>query len=275
VRVLQAQVQRKVGLIDHAVVSQGAPAIRERAKALQAHGVGIAIVDALCEQDLLNLGQALADLALVTAGSGVAIGLPANWIRSGQLSNAAPTDTLPAAKGYQAIISGSCSIASNEQVQHWRAAGHAALAIDPLKLAQGQHSVEQCVQWAQAHLQTGPVLVYATAAPEAVKQVQALLGVSQAGELIEHTLAAIAKALVQAGVRQLVVAGGETSGAVVQALGIERMIIGPQIDPGVPWTAVNSPVCEGDTVHVTLKSGNFGTPDFFEKSFTYLQACTS
>ena len=115
------------------------------------------------------------------------------------------------------------------------------------------------------------MLIYATAEPNAVKAIQNKLGVTQAGELVEHTLSSIAKGLIHAGVRQLVVAGGETSGAVVQALNVERMVIGPQIEPGVPWTSVTSPAFNGDTVHVTLKSGNFGTNDFFEKSFALLK----
>ncbi len=114
------------------------------------------------------------------------------------------------------------------------------------------------------------MLAYATAEPEAVKAVQAQLGVERAGALVENTLSRIAAGLVQAGVRQLVVAGGETSGAVVQALGVQRMVIGPQIDPGVPWTAVQSPLCPGQTVHLALKSGNFGSADFFSKAFKQL-----
>ena len=108
--------------------------------------------------------------------------------------------------------------------------------------------------------------------PDAVTAIQSQLGVARAGELVEHALSEIAKGLVKAGVRQLVVAGGETSGAVVQALDVQRMVIGPQIDPGVPWTTVSSPVCDGDTVHVALKSGNFGSTDFFSKSLAMLKA---
>ena len=111
------------------------------------------------------------------------------------------------------------------------------------------------------------MLVYATAEPEAVKAVQAQLGVAAAGELVEHALAAIARGLVDAGVRQLVVAGGETSGAVVQALGITQMVIGLQIDPGVPWTSARS---GENTLHLALKSGNFGSPDFFTQAFAQL-----
>jgi uncharacterized protein YgbK (DUF1537 family) len=162
-------------------------------------------------------------------------------------------------------------VATNAQVLHWRQSGKHAFAIDPLAVASGTDVVAQALHWATPLLTQGPVLIYATAEPEAVKAIQLKLGVAQAGELVEHTLSSIAIGLVQAGVRQLVVAGGETSGAVVQALEVERMVIGPQIDPGVPWTSVTSPVCNGDTVHVTLKSGNFGTHDFFEKSFARLK----
>jgi 3-dehydrotetronate 4-kinase len=115
------------------------------------------------------------------------------------------------------------------------------------------------------------VLAYATAEPDAVKAVQAQLGTEKAGALVEDTLSRIALGLVQAGVRQLVVAGGETSGAVVQALGVQRLAIGPQIDPGVPWTAVQSAAAGGQTLHLALKSGNFGAVDFFTKAFTLLE----
>ncbi|MBU3648595.1 MAG: four-carbon acid sugar kinase family protein [Limnohabitans sp.] len=270
VRVMQSQTRRKVGLVEQSCVAAGADAIRARFAALQAEGVGVAVIDAISNQDLMHMGQALADTPLVTAGSGVAIGLPQNWQARGRLKAGIQADTLPAAKGYQAVISGSCSVATNAQVLNWRQSGKPAFAVDPLAAASGTDVVAQVLAWATPLLNSGPVLVYATAEPDAVKAIQNQLGVAQAGELVEHALSHIAKGLVQAGVRQLVVAGGETSGAVVQALNVERMVIGPQIDPGVPWTAVTSSVCSGDTVHVTLKSGNFGTNDFFEKSFMRL-----
>jgi uncharacterized protein YgbK (DUF1537 family) len=127
--------------------------------------------------------------------------------------------------------------------------------------------VQQVLAWAAPLLQDGPVLVYSTAEPEAVKQVQAQLGVAEAGALVEHALAAVARGLVGLGVRQVVVAGGETSGACVQALDIAQLQIGPQIDPGVPWC--HAPT-ENGGVHITLKSGNFGTEDFFTKAFAAL-----
>ena len=269
VRVLQAQTRRRVGLVDQAVVARGAEAIGQRFRDLQAEGVGIAVVDAVSNADLFHIGQALAGMPLVTAGSGIAIGLPQNWQTSGEAA-----DQLPPATGHRAVVSGSCSVATNAQVQHFRAQGGPAFAVNPLEIAAGVDVVGQALDWAAPLLAQepgqGPVLVYATADAEAVRAVQAQLGVAEAGALVEHTLSRIAAGLVQAGVRQLVVAGGETSGAVVQALGVTQMAIGPQIDPGVPWTAVTSPVCPGETVHVALKSGNFGRVDFFGKAFDLL-----
>ena len=269
VRVLQPQTRRKVGLVAHDVVARGAQAIGERFTALQAEGVGIAVVDAVSNADLLRLGAALAGMPLVTAGSGVAIGLAQNW--PSRLARARSADRLPPATGLRAVVSGSCSQATNAQVLHFKAAGGPAFAIDPLALAAGDDVVGRALAWAEPLLPGGPVLVHATAGPAAVKAVQAQLGAARAGEMVERALSAIAAGLVGRGVRQLVVAGGETSGAVVQALGVRRMAIGPQIDPGVPWTAVQSPVCGGETLHVALKSGHFGSADFFTKAVDRLQ----
>jgi len=266
VRVMQAQTQRKVGLIDYKTVAQGESVIRERISALRSEGVGVAIVDATSNADLLLLGPALKDMPLVTAGSGVAIGLPANF----GLKPSLQASQLPAASGLQAVVSGSCSVATNAQVAHFKAAGRPALAIDPVSLMNGQSDavVRLVLAWAAPLLKDGPVLVYSTAEPEAVKQVQAQLGVAEAGALVEHALAAVARGLVDLGVQQLVVAGGETSGACVQALGIAQLQIGPQIDPGVPWC---HSTCAAGGLHIALKSGNFGTEDFFTKAFGALK----
>ncbi|QHI98663.1 hypothetical protein GT347_12065 [Xylophilus rhododendri] len=268
VRVLQPQTRHPVGLVAYDVVARGEAAVRERFAALQAEGVKIAVVDAVSNHDLMTIGAAVKGMPLVTAGSGVAIGLPQNW--PGFEGAQGSADRLPPASGQRAIVSGSCSLATNAQVAEFQKAGGASFAIDPLALAEGTDLVGQALAWAGRQLQEGPVLVYATAEPAAVKQVQAQLGVARAGAIVEEALSHIALGLVERGVRQLVVAGGETSGAVVQELGVQQMAIGPQIDPGVPWTAVQSPACPGETLHVTLKSGNFGTPDFFTKAFERL-----
>ena len=263
VRVLQNQTKRKVGLIDYATVAKGADAVARRIEELRVQRVGIAIVDAISDDDLRRLGPALKNMPLVTAGSGVAIGLPANWNIAARPQAAA----LPGVSGAAAIVSGSCSTATLGQVKAFRDTGGEALSLDPLKIALGQESAEAAIAWAQPKLARGPVLVYASADPASVRAVQDKLGVQAAGALVEKTLAGVARGLVERGVRRLVVAGGETSGAVVQALAIERMRIGPQIDPGVPWCAARSPASGGAPLHLALKSGNFGSADFFTKAF--------
>jgi uncharacterized protein YgbK (DUF1537 family) len=269
VRVLQQQTARKVGLVDHATVSRGGAAIHERFAALRQQGHGVAIVDALADADLDAIGAACADLPLVTGGSGIALGLPQNFRRQGLLAADAVADALPQTGGLRAVMSGSCSVATQKQVDAMRAS-FPSFHVDPLRLARGDDVVAAALDWAAGRVGQQPVLVYATAAPEAVGRVQADLGIEQAGRLVEQALASIAVGLVRAGVGQMIVAGGETSGAVVKALGVKGLRIGPEIDPGVPWTC---------TVHddgtpplaLALKSGNFGSEDFFLKAWDTLR----
>lgn len=269
VRVLQSQCKRKVGLIDYKTVANGAHAIRARMDELRQDGFALAVVDALSNDDLLRLAPALKHLPLITAGSGVALGLAANF----GLSPSPASSRLPVAKGFQAVISGSCSVATNTQVAFFQQSGLPAFAVDVPGLAQDPGAcdavVAQALAWAQPLLPKGPVLVYSTAETGAVKLAQEKLGVDATGQLVEKTLSLIAAGLVRLGVRQLVIAGGETSGACVQALEINQLAIGPQIDPGVPWCyAVSAQVPDG--MHLTLKSGNFGTDDFLVKAFGVL-----
>jgi 3-dehydrotetronate 4-kinase len=268
VRVMQAQSRRQVGLIDHVVVARGTDAITGRIAKLRSEGITLAIADAVSNEDLMRLGLAVKGAKLMTAGSGLAIGLPQNFgIRpSGDAAQ------LPVARGFQAIVSGSCSEATNRQVAAFKIEGRPAFAIDPMRIAAGDDLAIAALDWAAPRLEHGPLLVYSSADPDAVKQVQKRLGVADAGAMVEETLARIAAGLVARGVGQLVVAGGETSGACVQALHISRMRIGPQIDPGVPWC--HAPRDEGPEshggLHLALKSGNFGADDFFTKAFTVL-----
>ena len=262
VRVLQAQCRRKVGLIDYRTVAQGATAIRARVEALRESGVGIAVVDAISNDDLFRLGPALDGMPLVTAGSGVAIALAANFGIAP--SNAA--SALPRASGARAIVSGSCSVATQRQVRAFVGAGGPAFEVDPRRMAAGGDLVGQALDWATPRLGAEPVLVYSTADPDRVKSVQNELGVDEAGAMVERALGAVARGLVERGVRQLIVAGGETAGACVQALRVTQLRIGPQIDPGVPWCYAEQPVA----LHLALKSGNFGADDFFAKSFAML-----
>ncbi|MEO8409553.1 MAG: 3-oxo-tetronate kinase, partial [Propionivibrio sp.] len=281
VRVLQAQVKGKVGLTDYATILQGAAAIRARFAALQADGCNFAVVDALSNDDLMVIGAACADLPLVTAGSGIALGLPQNFRRAGLLADDVVADALPPATGRRAVLAGSCSVATQGQVAAMRAAHpDSAFRIDPLELGKGKNAssnasgdvVASVLEWATSRIKDGPLLVYATATPEAVKAVQAQLGVERAGTLVEAAFAAIARGLVELGVGQLIVAGGETAGAVVKALGVSGLRIGPEIDPGVPWTAAISNNVSGHSLSLALKSGNFGTPDFFLKAWSRLSS---
>jgi uncharacterized protein YgbK (DUF1537 family) len=266
VRVLQAQCRGRVGLIDHRAVAAGGLALRARIDALRGAGIGLAIADAVSNEDLMRLGAAVRDLPLVTGGSGLALGLPANF----GLQPSPAAQRLPAPQGRRAIVSGSCSQATMRQVRHYVEAGGAALAIDPLELARHQDEVARALDWARPRLEEGPVLVYSTAAPDAVRRAQEAMGVQRAGELVEEALAAVARGLVASGVRQLVVAGGETSGACIQALGLARLRIGPQIDPGVPWCHAEGADAAVPSLHVALKSGNFGADDFFVRAFSLL-----
>jgi uncharacterized protein YgbK (DUF1537 family) len=255
-------------LIDHTVMSRGTAAIAEKIKQLEADGVGVAFVDATSNEDLKTLGPALKGMSLVTAGSGVAIGLPGNW----GLQSSPQASALPTAQGYQAIVSGSCSLATQGQVAHYKTTGLPSWQFEPLNWnstnvqQQIKADVEKALSWAKPLLANGPVLIYATTDAETLQKVQAKFGREQAGEWMESALAQVSLGLQAMGVKQWVIAGGETSGACVQALNISQMQIGAQIDPGVPWCYAP----HHDAGHLTLKSGNFGTPDFFTKAFQVL-----
>ncbi|MFM0416486.1 3-oxo-tetronate kinase [Paraburkholderia aromaticivorans] len=266
VSVLQRQTGSKVGLVRYDAVARGVSAVRERFDTLRNEGVRMAIADAVSDADLYVLGEACADLTLITGGSGVALGLPANFRRAGLLAEQADAAQLPRVDGLSAVLAGSASKATNAQVAQWRAT-RPAFRIDPLAAARGEAVVEQALAFAQPYLDKAePMLIYATATPDEVKAVQGQLGVNEAGHLVENTLASIARGLRERGVRKFVVAGGETSGAVVQALDVHTLRIGAQIDPGVPATATTG----AEPLALALKSGNFGTTDFFEKALRHL-----
>ncbi|VVN27905.1 3-oxo-tetronate kinase [Pseudomonas fluorescens] len=263
VRVLQAQTRGKVGLLRHDSVSGGVESIRTRIARLRADGVRMAVADAVSDADLYALGEACADLALLTGGSGLALGLPANFRRAGKLRDLDAAQ-VPAVEGGEVVLAGSASQATNAQVATWLQAGRPAFRIDPLALAAGQPVIEEALAFVAEHSQT--VLIYATSTPDEVKAVQRELGAERAGHLVEQALGRIASRLRETGVRRFVVAGGETSGAVVQALNIQLLQIGAQIDPGVP-ACVSTP---REPLALALKSGNFGGADFFDKALKQL-----
>ncbi|MDB5540813.1 MAG: type effector Hrp-dependent outer [Devosia sp.] len=257
VRVLQRQTRRPVSLIAHDAVI-GAPETLERAIA----GLeGIGIVDAITESDLRAIGRAVRSLKLVTGGSGIALGLPDNFRTAG--AAAAPTAITPA-PGRSVMLAGSCSLATRKQIETALAAGTPALQIDPMAIVSGALKVSDAVDFVLAAPAGRAPLIYSSADPDAVARVQGQLGRAESGEVVEHFLGAVARELLNRGVTRFLVAGGETSGAVVNALKVEALGIGPEIDPGVPWTLTRG---AGKPIALALKSGNFGTEDFFIKAW--------
>jgi uncharacterized protein YgbK (DUF1537 family) len=263
VRVLSHQTEGTVGLVPWATVSQGAQAIRRAMGALKEQGRRYAIVDAITEADLMAIGEAAAGHALITGGSGVAMGLPANFRAAGLLPERSDVADLPTVAGHAAVLSGSCSRATLYQL------GAAkdrvpTLQLDPLATPDAGALAAQALAWADGKLGDAPVVIAASAPPEQVAALQDKLGREAAGALIEDTLATVAAGLVERGVRRMVVAGGETSGAVVSRLGVQQLRIGAEIDPGVPWTYAEG---TGPAMRLALKSGNFGGRDFFTGAF--------
>jgi uncharacterized protein YgbK (DUF1537 family) len=263
VRVLSRQTDGTVGRVPFATVERGAGAIRRAMTALKEQGRRYAIVDAVSDAHLLAIGEAADGHALVTGGSGVAMGLPENFRRAGMLPVRDDPGALPAAAGHAAVLAGSCSRATLMQVATAREQVP-TLQLDALATPDPAALARAALDWAEGKLGATPVVIAASAPPDRVAALQERLGRDAAGALIEQALAEIAGGLVARGVRRLVVAGGETSGAVVQRLGVSRLRIGAEIDPGVPWTYAEG---SGPPMRLALKSGNFGAPDFFLKAF--------
>ena len=264
VRVLGRQTDGAVGLVSFTTVEQGAAATRQAMMRLAEQGRRYAIVDAVTDQHLLAIGEAAAQHALITGGSGVAMGLPENFRRAGLLPARGDAANLPPMQGMAAVVAGSCSRATLGQIGLAR--DHVpVLELDALATPDAVALTAQALDWVAGKLAADrPVVIAASAPPEKVAALQAKLGRDAAGALIEAAMAAIAEGLVARGVGRLVVAGGETSGAVVQRLGVTALRIGPEIDPGVPWT-----FAEPRGLHLALKSGNFGARDFFLKAFEH------
>lgn len=257
VRVLARQTQHPVRLVDLATVRAGDTALKAALDAAE----GFAIVDAFVDDDLRRIGAAARHHRLITGGSGVALGLPANF----GIAPGAATVAGGYPAGRAAILAGSCSTATRRQVASALGAGYAGLQLDPLAIADGGQTVADGLAFALAAGMT-PV-IYASAAPEVVAERQAALGVARAGAVVEDYFAALAPLLVEAGFTRLIVAGGETSGAVIHGLGIRALEVGPEIDPGVPWMSTTA---GGQPVALALKSGNFGSDDMLVKAWGLL-----
>ena len=264
-RLMAAQSGRKVGLIDIERVRAGVGSIRSAVSELRSCGVSYAVVDALGDADLRCIGAAAAEHALVTGGSGIALALPDNFRDQGKLAAPLPP-VLPAMRGRSVVFAGSCSRATRQQIaavrERWP-----TIKLDIDRIAAGEDVAREVVRWAGEQDPAVPVLIYASSDPDEVGAIQQRYGAEQSGALIEQCLAAIARELVADGFDRIVVAGGETSGAVVSALQIRALRIGPEIDPGVPWTqSLGEPA-----LALALKSGNFGAEDFFVKAFEVLR----
>lgn len=256
-RLLAPQVTRAVGLANRSFVAKGEAALMARLAELQAQGVAHVVVDAVSNDDLTVIARACHDMVLMTGGSAVAMPLSLIWAERGLVARRG-AGAMPRIEGPAILLSGSCSAMTNRQVAAALVAGRPSLRLDPLALA--ERGSVTALNWLAAQDMSATPLVYATAEPAAVRAAQARLGKERAGQLVEDALAACAVLARDRGARRFVVAGGETSGAVAKALGIDHLDIGPEIAAGVPWCFAQS---AGLAVAITLKSGNFGAETFF------------
>ena len=259
-RWLDRQTKRDVGAIHLDGVRSGADALRTRFAEQAQAGRRLVVTDAVNDSDLMTIGAAIADHKLVTGGSGIAQGLPENFRARGKLSG--KSAQLPLAHGHGIVLCGSCSTASQAQVANYRTA-NPGLSIDPGGLMRGEITVELAATWIAAQAGQAPI-VYSTAEPGSVAEAQQRFGREAVASKIEHFFATLARHLADTGTRRFVVGGGETSGAIVEALGLVSMQVGPEIDPGVPVLIAD----RGGPIGLALKSGNFGAPDFFAKALT-------
>lgn len=261
-RWLRRQTRGEVGWVGYGTLRRGDEALAAALEAEAAAGRRLVVVDAVVDEDLLTIGRAVAAHRLVTGGSGIALGLPDTFRRAGLLSESASGFT--PAGGPGVVLSGSCSTASRAQLAR-HLERHPGLAVEPAALLDGSLTVERAVAFVEAHRDEAPA-IHSSADPEAVAAAQKRFGKTRVAEAIEGFFGELARRLVEAGVTRLAVGGGETSGAVVTALGVDRLLIGPQIDPGVPALAA-----EGERpVRLALKSGNFGAEDFYDKALRLL-----
>jgi uncharacterized protein YgbK (DUF1537 family) len=257
-RWLARQSAEPTGSVPWPTVRAGAAAIEKKLEEAAARGEILVVVDAISDEDLITIAMALRGRRLLTGGSGIALGLPGNFIAAGRAAGTFPSRTR--IDGPEAILAGSCSGMTREQVSvHARA--HPALAVDVDAVMAGAFMETNIVRFVADHSGEAP-LVYSSSTPEQVGAMQARYGREAVAHKLDSVFARAARQLVRQGVRRLVVAGGETSGAVVAALELGRLAIGEEIDPGVPLLIAQAPA----PMALALKSGNFGSTDFFAKA---------
>jgi 3-dehydrotetronate 4-kinase len=269
VRVLARQSRTKIGLVELATLTQGPGAVRKKLAELTGQGVGAVIVDAVFDSDLETIGAVALDHGLSVGASGIGLGLARALVKSGRAaSNASDAISDLPVGGPAACLAGSCSQATLQQVASAERV-MPVLHLDPEQVIAGKDEARRALAWARDRLKDGPVLIASSSTPEEVAALQSRHGRDAAGHAIEQAMADIADGLVQAGVRRLVVAGGETSGAVVDRLGIPGFLVGAEIAAGVPvLRAVGAKA--GDML-LALKSGNFGGPAFFSDALTLMR----
>ena len=261
-RWLRRQTRGDVGLVPYPVVHCGAEAIDAALAEEVSMARRLVVVDAVTDENLRTIGTAVAGHRLITGGSGIALGLPETFRRRGLITEEQPA--FEGLAGPAVVLSGSCSTASRGQVAAYME-DHPGLLLDPARLIEGSLTTADVFDFVMANIATAPI-VYSTADPTSVEETQGRFGQVSTAQVLESFFGELAVRLVKAGVVRLVIAGGETSGTVVTRLGIDRLRIGPEIDPGVPELAV-----EARPIRLALKSGNFGSPDFFEKALRVLE----
>ncbi len=262
-RLMARQAQGKAGLIPTAIIDQGATAVKQRLAELQAQDVRYVVLDTLNEHHLLTQGEALRDMTLVTGGSGLAIGLARQWASVGLDKHQAQAAGMPQGKR-AVVISGSCSTMTNRQVTAYRQqASSQAVDVAACLADQAGYATELC-DWVEANAdQPLAPLLYATADAAELQVIQQRYGAARSSEAVEQLFAAVVRELKARGFARFIVAGGETSGVVAQALGIRAFHIGPVISPGVPWVRDTQ-----QPLSLALKSGNFGDENFFARAQT-------
>jgi uncharacterized protein YgbK (DUF1537 family) len=268
VRVLARQSRSPVGLVDVQTVAAGPEAVRARITQLRGTGVAAAIIDAVFPRDLETIGAVALDHRFSVGASGLGLGLARALVASGRVQPAGSASLGAPVGGAVACLAGSCSKATLEQIER-AAAAMPVLHLDPEGLVSGLAEVESALAWAGQRLGQGPVLIASSAAPDRVAALQARHGRDASGQAIEQAMATLAAGLVERGVRRLVVAGGETAGAVVDRLGLAGFLVGPEIAAGVP--VLRSIGGKDLDMLLALKSGNFGGADFFAKALAFMQ----
>ena len=265
VRSLEPQVKLPVGLLPHEDVKGGVERIRHRLETLLEQRVAHVVVDAIDDDDLMTISEACRDFPLITGGSAIALPACKEWTQDRERLSSTNVRPPFSIKNEAIILSGSCSIRTLKQIDDFLGNGP-ALQLHPVDLV--KNGIEPTLNWLAENMETGDVpVIYASAEPERVKQAQMELGIAEAGKVVEDALAACAVAARGLGKRRFIIAGGETSGAVTKALGVETLEVGPEIAPGVPWCFAQS---DGHTVALALKSGNFGAPSFFQDALAAL-----